>query len=152
MKTIIVLILLFLFQAPQLFAQGEQAEVQVRINHIALAVTDLEESAQFYRDVIGLEEIPEPFGLGRHAWFDIGGGAELHVIRAAEERRERNKHNHLCFSVTDMDAFVANLAEHGIEWADFNGNVGVFNERPDGVLQIYFTDPDGYWIEINNDV
>lgn len=120
-----------------------------QIDHLAISVTDLEESREFYKDVIGLEEISEPFGEGRHAWFDMGG-VELHVILAADERRERDKSNHLCFSVPDMDAFIAHLDEHGVEFSDFPGNVGEINVRPDGIQQIYITDPDGYWIEVND--
>jgi lactoylglutathione lyase len=124
-------------------------DIRVKIDHIAVAVTDLSESESFYRDVIGLKQIPEPFGVGRHAWFDIGG-AELHVIQAADERRERNRSNHLCFSVDDLDAFMEHLTANGVEYSDFAGNVGEVNIRPDGVRQIYFTDPDGYWIEVND--
>jgi lactoylglutathione lyase len=152
MKTTFLFIAVLLFQTMNLYAQSNQPLVEARINHVAIAVTDLDESAQFYENVIGLEAIPEPFGVGRHAWFDMGGGAELHVILAAEERTEHNKSNHLCFSVSDMDAFVEQITSHGVEFSDFAGNKGEFNERPDGVRQIYFTDPDGYWIEINDDM
>jgi lactoylglutathione lyase len=152
MKTTLLIIFLFLIQSVNLFAQNNDRQIEVRINHVAIAVTDLQESAQFYEEVIGLEPIPEPFGVGRHAWFDMGGGSELHVIMAAEERTEHNKSNHLCFSVSDMDDFVAHITSHGVEFSDFAGNIGEFNERPDGVRQIYFTDPDGYWIEINDDM
>jgi lactoylglutathione lyase len=87
-----------------------------------------------------------------HAWFDIGGGAQLHVIRGSEERTEQNIYNHLCFSVSNLDSFIEHITTHGVEYSDFGGNVGERNIRPDGVQQIYFTDPDGYWIEINNDM
>ena len=29
--------------------------------------------------------------------------------------------------------------------------VGTSPVRPDGVHQLYFQDPDGYWIEVNDD-
>ncbi len=151
MKAIFLLIFLFSLQSINVFAQSDST-VQVQINHIAIAVTDLEESEQFYRDVIGLEQIPEPFGVGRHAWFDIGGGAELHVIMAADERKTRDIHNHLCFSVSDMDAFIEQITSHGVEFSDWDQNPGEITIRTDGVQQIYFTDPDGYWIEINDDM
>ena len=151
MKIIFFIILLFTLQSAVSYAQDPGTEIRVHINHIAIAVTDLEESETFYRDVIGLKQIPEPFGLGMHAWFDIGG-AELHVISAAEERTEHDIHNHLCFSVSDMDAFIERIRSHGIEFSDWNQNPGEITVRPDGVQQIYFTDPDGYWIEVNDDI
>lgn len=151
MKFILFLLLFSLYlQFNNALAQSDTA-VQVQINHIAIAVTDLEESEHFYREVIGLEQIPEPFGLGRHAWFDIGG-AELHVIKAADERIAHHIYNHLCFSVGDMDAFIEQITSHGVEFSDWDQNPGEITVRPDGVQQIYFTDPDGYWIEINDDM
>ena len=132
-------------------AQSSDTEMQININHIAIAVTDLEESESFYRDVIGLKQIPEPFGLGMHAWFQIGD-SQLHIIRGATERREHNKYNHLCFSITDMDQFIDRLNSHGVQYSDWELNPGEITVRVDGVRQIYFTDPDGYWIEINDDI
>ena len=152
MKIITLLALFLLFHTTNAFAQDFDTEIRVQINHIAIAVTDLEESETFYRDVIGLKQIPEPFGLGMHAWFDIGGGAQLHVIRASEKRTDQNIYNHLCFSVSDIDLFIENLTSYNIEYSDFAGNVGERTLRPDGIQQIYFTDPDGYWVEINDDV
>ena len=151
MKIILLILALFTIQTVSSFAQTSDETIQVQINHIAIAVTDLEESEHFYREIIGLKQIPEPFGLGMHAWFDIGG-AELHVISAAEERTEHDIHNHLCFSVSDMDAFIERIRSHGIEFSDWGQNPGEITVRPDGVQQIYFTDPDGYWIEVNDDI
>lgn len=151
MKTTILLFLIFILNPMGIFAQSNTDEIQVTINHVAISVTDLEESEQFYRDLIGLKQIEEPFGVGRHAWFDMGH-SELHVIRAAEERKERDRSNHLCFSVSDMEAFIEKISSHGIEFTDAAGNQGEINIRPDGIQQIYFTDPDGYWIEINDDM
>ena len=36
------------------------------------------------------------------------------------------------------------------EYGDFAGTPGVFQTRPDGVKQVYFQDPDEYWIEVNS--
>jgi len=150
-KTFITLfaILIFQLQSFELFAQSDSTNVTVHFDHVAISVTDLEESERFYRDVIGLEQIPEPFGVGRHAWFSLGHG-ELHVILASEERVERDKHEHISFRVDDLDTFIERISAHGIEYSDFAGNPGEMNVRPDGVRQIYFTDPDGYWLEIND--
>lgn len=133
------------------YSQNSNTDLTFGVNHIAIAVTDLQESEQFYRDIIGLNQIPEPFGLGIHAWFEIGS-TQLHVIEAAEERTERNKYTHICFSVNDMDAFIERISEHDIVYSDWNMNPGEITTRVDGVKQIYFTDPDGYWIEVNDDM
>lgn len=150
MKHLILFTLLFTsFTVHNLFAQTDQPVYNISLNHIAVSVMDLEESETFYRDVLGLEQIEEPFNVGRHAWFSVGS-AELHLIKSLESREEQNINNHLCFSVSDLDLFIENLAEHDVTFSDWGGNSGEITQRPDGVQQIYLTDPDGYWIEIND--
>ena len=52
------------------------AEQRPGLNHIAVYVMDLKISTAFYKDIIGLDTIPEPFHDGRHTWF----ASELKVI------------------------------------------------------------------------
>ncbi len=47
-------------------------QAQVKLNHIAVYVEDLAESRSFYSNIIGLEEIEEPFKDGFHVWYKIG--------------------------------------------------------------------------------
>jgi lactoylglutathione lyase len=121
-----------------------------RFNHAAFYVVDLKISADFYRDVVGLKEIPEPFRDGRHAWFEIGPGIALHVISGAAAPLPKEKRNHLCLSVPSMAAFTARLEKHQVAYEDLAGKKSAVTRRPDGVHQIYFQDPDGNWIEIND--
>ncbi len=130
--------------------KNKNRPIKSNINHIAIAVTDLSESEAFYRDVLGLRQIPEPFKEGRHAWFDLGG-AQLHVIKAADHRTSHNRSTHFCFSVEDLDAFIERISSNGLVYFDSEGKEGEINIRPDGIRQIFFTDPDGYWIEANNE-
>jgi lactoylglutathione lyase len=142
----LALIVLFFSLMPvnQLMAQSP------RVNHIAFYVVDLTTSTNFYRDMIGLDTIPEPFHDGRHTWFSIGGNAHLHIISGAKEKTYHDKNSHLCFSVASVADFMARLNSHHIEFENWAGEKGVVTNRVDGVKQIYFKDPDGYWIEIND--
>jgi lactoylglutathione lyase len=126
---------------------------KIKINHIAIHVANLERSKSFYQEVLGLRAIDEPFKDGLHAWYDIGGGASVHLIEELEltPPDDISKTNHLCFSVQDMDAFIQNLKEKGCAFENWAGNRGEIHVRPDGILQIFFRDPDGYWLEVNND-
>jgi lactoylglutathione lyase len=126
---------------------------QVKINHIAIHVSDLARSKVFYEEVLGLQLIDEPFKDGLHAWYAIGGGASVHLIEELSlvPPTEISKTNHLCFSVADMDAFIQNLNQRDCPFEDWAGEQGKIHVRPDGIQQIFFIDPDGYWIEINND-
>lgn len=124
---------------------------EIRLNHIAVYVNDLEESTAFYENVLGLKQIPEPFNDGRHTWFTLGGAGQLHLIQGAEKGIVHDKNSHLCFSVESIDDFVQNLDDHKIERENWVGDSKDPNVRVDGVKQIYFQDPDGYWVEVNDD-
>ncbi len=121
-----------------------------RINHIAFYVRDLKISTDFYQNVLGLETIPEPFHDGRHTWFLIGPKAHLHIISGATVDLPKDKNTHLCFSVASVDAFIPRLARGNISYENWAGEKTAVTTRPDGVKQIYFQDPDGYWLEIND--
>lgn len=119
-------------------------------NHLALYVTDLKKSTIFYRDVIGFDTIPEPFHDGKHTWFTIGSAAHLHLIEGATSNTQDPKNHHLCFRVPSVDAFLPRLKKAAIPYEDLAGKPQAVQVRIDGVKQIYFKDPDGYWIEIND--
>lgn len=121
------------------------------LNHVAVYVFDLQKSAEFYKNIIGLESIPEPFHDGRHEWFRIGPHSQLHLIGGAKSLSEHDKDSHLCFSVSSMEDFIANLNKNKVRYGNWPGEANKITIRPDGIQQIYFQDPDGYWIEINND-
>jgi len=123
--------------------------MRAHFNHIALYVADLEKSAAFYRDVIGAEVIADPFHDGKHLWFKIGEHDQLHLI-SGKALPKIDDDMHFAFSVPSLDDFVTEL-RLGITYDDGTGSVNKVRLRPDGVKQIYFQDPDGYWIEVNED-
>ena len=125
-------------------------EGKTRLNHIAVYVVDLKISTSFYKDIIGLDTIPEPFHDGKHTWFGVGVKSHLHLIQGAKEKIAPNKNTHLCFSVASVGDFVKKLEKNNIEYEDWAGTKMKITTRVDGVKQIYFKDPDGYWIEIND--
>lgn len=121
------------------------------INHIAYYTVNLKKSTHFYQHIVGLDTIPEPFHDGKHTWFNIGSGAHLHLIEGARSVEAHNKNSHLCFSTPSVDAFVTRLKKEGVPFEDWPGNKSQITTRVDGVKQIYFQDPDGHWIEVNDD-
>lgn len=127
------------------------AQTKVRINHTAIYVTNLKASADFYREVIGLDTITEPFRDGKHAWFKTGEKTSLHIIEGAIQKREYYKNQHTCFSVSSLHLFIEKLISRKIGFEDVQGQKGRFTTRVDGVHQIWLQDPDGYWVEINDE-
>ncbi len=123
---------------------------KARLNHIARYVADLNSSTIFYRDIIGLDTIPEPFHDGKHTWFSIGPKQHLHIIQGATVSLQHPKNSHLCFTVESVEAFAAILTKSNIVYENLAGEIDAITTRVDGVKQIYFKDPDGYWLEIND--
>jgi lactoylglutathione lyase len=120
------------------------------LNHIALHVQDLQKATNFYRDLLGLDTIPEPFHDGKHTWFSIGPVSHLHLIAGATARHKGTKDSHICFSVPSVEAFITRLTKAGMDYFNWGGEKMKITNRVDGVKQIYLQDPDGYWIEVND--
>lgn len=140
----------FLFFMTIAASSQNNVSPKATLNHIALYVVDLQKSTAFYRDIIGLDTIPEPFHDGKHIWFSIGIKSHLHLIQGAVAPLQHPKNTHLCFSVASVDDFIRVLKKYKIEYENWAGEKGAVTTRIDGVKQIYFKDPDGYWIEIND--
>ena len=121
------------------------------LNHHALYVTDLQKAGDFYKNIIGLEQIEEPFKIGKHIWLKTGPATSLHLILGADAKREYYKNHHTCFSVPSLEEFINKLNANKIPYEDVNGKKSSVTSRVDGVKQIWLQDPDGYWIEVNND-
>jgi lactoylglutathione lyase len=113
-----------------------------------LYVADLKRSTTFYRDVIGAEIIPDPFQDERHVWLKIGEHNQLHLIAGS---RPDPGNMHFAFSVSSLDDFVTRLNTFGIRYDNGHGDANAIRLRPDDVKQMYLQDPDGYWIEVNED-
>lgn len=141
----LTLIVLLVFTTGQAAAQ-----TTARLNHIAFYVLDLKISTDFYHHVVGLDTIPEPFHDGHHTWFLIGPRSHLHIISGAKVDLPREKNTHLCFSVPSVDAFIPRLVKNNVPYENWAGEKSAVTNRVDGVKQIYFQDPDGYWLEIND--
>lgn len=121
------------------------------LNHIAIYVKDLKKSTAFYHDIVQIDTIPEPFHDNKHTWFAIGTNSHLHVIQGATEVTTHDKNSHLCFSVPSVEDMIKRLVSNHIVYYSWAGEKNSVTHRVDGIKQIYFTDPDGYWVEINND-
>ncbi len=145
-------ILSFLVLSATLNSQAQQAHGgKAKINHVAIYVVDLQRSGDFYINTLGLDTVPEPFHDGKHIWLSIGPGSQMHIIQGATAKKTYYKNDHTCFSVPSVEAFTLKLKEKSIPWEDVNGKQLAISKRVDGINQIWLRDPDGYWLEINDD-
>ena len=104
-----------------------------------------EESRRFYGDLLGLEEIPKPSGLGTPGVWFLAGPQELH-LGAYEDHTAPNR-PHPGFragSVADLDELARRLAEDGydVQW----------EERIEGRKRFYTRDAFGNRIELLADL
>ncbi|SDD09734.1 VOC family protein [Pedobacter soli] len=131
-------------------AQNNAGSTPAVLNHIAVYVSDLKQSTVFYESVFNLKIIPEPFHDNRHTWFSLGPAGQLHLIQGLKGTQNFDKNEHLCFSVPSVDEFVKKLNAQHISFEDWAGKEKGITLRVDGVKQIYFKDPDGHWLEVND--
>lgn len=121
------------------------------IDHITIACVDMARTRGFYVDVLGMKPVARPdFGFPGY-WFQAGG-TQIHLIEAGERggrpgvpytgSMTPSQGFHFAFRVADVQEAAARLVEYGLEVIDGP------RARPDGVMQAYVWDPDGYLIEV----
>jgi lactoylglutathione lyase len=111
------------------------------LNHVSLHVRNLETSVSFYRDKIGLPVLNRPDFDFPGAWFRLGIHQELHLIAGQDVVvHSGSRSTHFALQVKSIQEVQSFLEQQEIP---FKGP----KERPDGALQIFFIDPDGYYIE-----
>ncbi|WP_029623528.1 VOC family protein [Sphingomonas sp. PAMC 26617] len=108
------------------------------LNHVTLAVADVERSLAFYRDVLGCAV--------RAVWADgayLEAGS-LWLCLSRDENTRSSPHpdySHIAFSVPDVD-YVA-LSER------VTAEATVWKENKSEGASTYFLDPDGHKLEIH---
>jgi lactoylglutathione lyase len=121
------------------------------LNHFAVYVVDLQRSANFYEKVMQLQKIEEPFHDGKHVWLKMGDHNQLHIISGASSDMPHDINVHMAFSVPSLEDFIKHLKEENVKFGNFAQNSEAPQTRADGIKQVYLQDPDGYWIEVNDD-
>jgi catechol 2,3-dioxygenase-like lactoylglutathione lyase family enzyme len=111
------------------------------IDHVQLAMPAGEEDAarRFYRDLLGMTELPKPAELAKRGgcWFG-SGVVQVHLGVEQDFRAARKAHPALL--CVDYDALVRRLRGSGIEVRD-DGNIP-------GVRRAHISDPFGNRIEL----
>jgi len=135
------LILFLLFVSTLSYSQPKSGVIAH--NHLGFQVADLQKSTKFYGEILGLERIEVPDNLKAiRAWFKIGDVNQIHLLagRTQPVVNDRNG-SHTALFVDDIAKAEAYLKQNNIEYHR--------QVRFDGVVQIFFSDPDGYVLEYN---
>ncbi|RFM30524.1 VOC family protein [Deminuibacter soli] len=132
-------------------AQSADAAITPHFNHTTVYVVDMQKSNEFYQKVLLLKVISEPFHDNKHTWYKMGEHGQLHIVQGAQNIVPHDINIHLAFSVASLPDFMKHLDALHIKYGNWKGDQGQTQARPDKIQQVYLQDPDGYWIEVNND-
>ncbi|MCB1231687.1 MAG: VOC family protein [Verrucomicrobiae bacterium] len=111
------------------------------LNHVALAVSDVPRSIDFYENVIGLKRKPRPAFDFDGAWFALGETRELHLLEGlVTPVHEHPRGDHFAIEVANFESCHRHLEEKGAAIVNLN-------LRPDGARQIFIEDPDRHVVE-----
>ncbi len=110
-----------------------------KIDHIGIAVKDIEETAKFYRDLLGMkflgvEEVADQ--KVKVAFFEIG---ETHIelvcptspesaVAKHLEKKGEGIH-HICYATDDIEAELARLKEQGARLVDEKPRLGAHGAK-----------------------
>jgi methylmalonyl-CoA/ethylmalonyl-CoA epimerase len=107
------------------------------IAHIGIAVHDLAAVLPFYRNVLGMSEVPLDDADGAHIKGLDAGGPLVELLQAASpdspigrfvERRGPGIH-HICFAVPDLDAALERCRVEGYRLIDDTPRLGAEGKR-----------------------
>ena len=113
------------------------------LNHVSVHAHDLEESARFYAELFGMEEMPTPNFPFPVRWLRLGD-LQLHLFKSKDPAP---RGHHFAINVDDFEGTYLKVKELGVrEKEGFFSNI---YELPDGAVQLYIRDPAGNMVEIN---
>lgn len=109
------------------------------INHITLAVRNVEKSFNFYKDILGLKPIAKwengAYLTAGDTWIALNQDSKV-------SESKRSDYSHIAFTClsSDFQALKSHLLDFGsVEWSENKSEGDSF----------YFIDPDGHKLEIH---
>src|SRR5262249_26193777 len=108
--------------------------MEIKIQHLGVAVSSINDAVKFWRDALGLElkeiEVVEDQGV-RIAMLPIGD-SRIELLEATGDETPVGKFiakrgagiHHLCVEVADISAKLSDLKEHGVRLIDEQPRAG----------------------------
>jgi methylmalonyl-CoA/ethylmalonyl-CoA epimerase len=115
----------------------ESTPKSARIAHVGIALEGLREAMPFYREILGLEEIPIADSDGARITAFQAGESLVELLEADRPDSPIGKFvakrgpgiHHICFAVPDLDAALQRCRERGIRLIDETPRVGAEGKR-----------------------
>ncbi len=108
-----------------------------RIAHVGIAVRALDEILPFYRDILGLPEVPLDDADGAHIAGLAAGESLVELLEPSSPQSPIGKFiakrgpglHHICFAVDDLDAALARCRAAGVRLIDDTPRLGAEGKR-----------------------
>lgn len=111
--------------------------------HVSVHAYDLEESASFYTELFGMNEIPAPDFPFPVCWLRVGD-LQLHLFQSDAPAPSGH---HFGLDIDDFEAVYEKARKLGV--IDDSEYFSKVYELPDGAVQLYLRDPAGNMVEVN---
>lgn len=120
----------------------------IKLDHVAVIVTDMEKSIEFYKDTFNLNIQFRGETKTRRMTFLEGQHTDVTIeliqdIQGNHEYSNNSRINHIAFSVTDIEKSVKKLKEKGIQFQTDDPVNTIGNRK-----MIFFTGPDNELIQL----
>jgi catechol 2,3-dioxygenase-like lactoylglutathione lyase family enzyme len=128
---------------------GPTARPVLGLSHVAIKAADLAATISFYRDVLGLAEVPRPPFDFPGAWLGIPGGEALIHLYAGE--RARGADGGFAVGSAAVDHVSLWARGHEAQRARFAAYGLPYRSQPvpaTGLAQLFVFDPNGVLIEL----
>ena len=108
-----------------------------RIAHVGIAVRALDEILPFYRDILGLPEVPLHDADGAHIAGLAAGESLVELLEPSSPESPIGKFiakrgpgiHHICFAVDDLDGALARCRAAGVRLIDDTPRLGAEGKR-----------------------
>ena len=115
----------------------ESSRRGTRIAHIGIAVRGLDDSISFYRDVLGLPDVPLDDADGAKIAGLAAGESLVELLESESADSPIGKFvakrgpgiHHVCFAVDDLDATLERCRAHRIRLIDETPRIGAEGKR-----------------------
>jgi len=121
------------------------------LNHISLVCQSVEESIDFYMNILGFFPVRRPGSFDFNGAWLFSYGIGIHLLQSPNPEQMPKKgpinpkDNHISFQCESMGAVEKKLKDMGIDYVRQRVEEGGIY-----VDQLFFHDPDGFMIEICN--
>ena len=113
------------------------------MNHFTIVTDALEETVQFYQELLGLKTGYRPPMSFAGAWMYCDDEPVLHIINKGVLPAEKaGILDHMAFSATDLSGTLAVLKSRDIVY-------DLRRQQATGVWQLFFHDPNGARVELD---